>query len=285
MALSTSTASELTAEQVQTILTQPLEHAATFLNSGVSIVDTPGPLRIPAAPTPGDPEGLEWIGENELIPEHDTDFGEVTLLPSTMKSIKVLVRFSNELARQSVVSLDAAIQDRLVRDVAAKVDAQLYSAEGDGLTTPRGMFAWEGTQDVAVDGAFNLDAILDAQAMALASGVPEDRLRIFLRPADYMALRGLRDGDQRFMLQPDATKGSVSTVMGLPVVVSPHIPAGRAAVADTSQIVVARDVMPSVKLLEERYADYDQQAIRVVTRFDAAPTVPEAVVTLSGITE
>lgn len=285
MALSTTTASELTSEQVQTILTQPLEHAATFLNSGVNIIDTPGPLRIPGAPGPGDPADLEWIGENELIPETDPEFGEVTLLPSTMKSIKVLVRFSNELARQSVVALDQALQDRLVRDVAAKVDAQLYSADGDGLTTPRGMFAWEGTQNVAVGGALTLDAILDAQAMALASGVPESSLRIFVRPGDYMALRGAKDGDNRYMLQPDATRGGVSTVLGLPVVVSPYIPAGSAAVADTSQVVVARDVMPSVKILEERYGEYDQQAIRVVTRFDAAPTVPEAVVTLSGITE
>lgn len=60
------------------------------------------------------------------------------LLPSTMKSIKVLTRFSNELARQSVVALDAALEARLVRDVAATLDTQLFSDSGDGIATPKG---------------------------------------------------------------------------------------------------------------------------------------------------
>lgn len=287
MSLSTATAPELTAEQVRAVLTLPLETASTFLASGPSIIDTTGPLRMPFAPAALDSAelaALAWTGENELIPELDPEFSELSLLPSTMRSIKVLTRFSNELARQSLVSLDTALRARLVGDVAAKVDAQLFSDSGDGITTPRGMFAWAGTQPVAVGGALSLDAILDGQALALSANVDPSRLRLFLRPADYMALRALKDGDQRYMLQPDATQGAVPTVLGLPVTISPRIPAGRAALADMAHIVVARDVMPSVKLLDQTFGQYDQQALRVVTRFDAAPTAPEAVVTFSGIT-
>lgn len=287
MSLSTSTAPELTAEQVRAVLTLPLETASTFLASGPSIIDTTGPLRMPFAPAALDPAelaALGWTGENELIPELDPEFDELKLLPSTMKSIKVLTRFSNELARQSLVSLDTALRARLVGDVAAKVDAQLYSDQGDGITTPRGMFAWAGTQPVAVGGPLTLDAILDGQALALGANVDPSRLRLFLRPADYMALRAMKDGDQRYMLQPDATQGAVPTVLGLPVTISPRIPAGRAALADMAHVVVARDVAPSVKLLDQTFGQYDQQALRVVTRLDAAPTAPEAVVTFSGIT-
>lgn len=287
MAISTSTTPELTAEQVRAVLTVPLETASTFLASGPSIIDTTGPMRLPFAPAALDAAelaALEWTGENELIPELDPEFSELTLLPSTMRSIKVLTRFSNELARQALVSLDTALRARLVGDVAAKVDAQLYSASGDGITTPRGMFAWAGTQPVAVGGPLTLDAILDGQALALSANVDPSRLRLFLRPADYMALRALKDGDQRYMLQPDATQGAVPTVLGLPVTISPRIPAGRAALADMAHIVVARDVAPSVKLLDQTFGEYDQQALRVVTRLDAAPTAPEAVVTFSGIT-
>lgn len=283
MAVSTSTASELTAEQVQTILTAPLEIASTFLASGPSIVDTAGPLRMPFGAAPTDPAELEWTGENELIPELDPEFSELMLLPSTMKSIKVLTRFSNELARQSVVSLDQALQARLVSDVAAKVDAQFYSAAGDGITTPRGMFAWEDTQNVPLTAALTLDDILAAQGLALGANVDPARLRLFLRPADYMALRAAKDGDDRYMLQPDAAQGATPTVLGLPVTISPRIPEGRAALADMSQVVVARDVAPAVKVLDQTFGEYDQQAIRVVTRLDAAPTHPEAVVTFSGI--
>lgn len=283
MALSTATGSELTAEQVTKVLVQPLEAASVFLASGPSIIDTAGPLRMPYAPAPADPADLEFVGEGELIPEHDPEFNELMLLPSTMKSVKVLTRFSNELARQSVVALDAALQARLVADVAAKVDAQMFSAAGDGVATPRGMFAWTGTQEVPVAGALTLDAILDGQALALGANVDPARLRLFLRPADYMKLRAVKDADDRYMLQPDATQGAVASILGLPVSISPRIPAGRAALADMAQITVARDVAPSVKLLDQTFGQYDQQAIRVVTRLDAAPTAPEAVVTFSGI--
>src|SRR4051812_2991840 len=103
MAVSTTTAAELTAEQVQKILVQPLEQASVFLAAGPRIFDTNGsPVRIPKM---GGPITADWIGENELITEKDVGFDEVTLLPSTMKSVKVITRFSNELARQSVIAL------------------------------------------------------------------------------------------------------------------------------------------------------------------------------------
>ena len=285
MAVSTDTATELTREQVSTILTRPLEARSIFLAAGARIFDTDGsPVRIPALPG-STAESLEWVGENEQIPEVDPEFSETVLLPSTMQSVKVITRYSNELARQSVVALDAALRDRLVTDVAAKIDGQLLSDTGDGVTTPRGLFAYAGTQSVAVDGPLDLDAILAAQGLALGANVDAARLRLVIRPGDYMALRAIRDNDDRFMLQPDATAGGVASVLGVPVLISSRIPEGRAALVDFSQVAVARDLAPSVKILTERYADFDQQAIRVVARYDAAPLNPEAVVTFDGITE
>ena len=47
---------------------------------------------------------------------------------------------------------------------------------------------------------------------------------------------------------------------------------------------MARDLAPSVKLLDQTYADFDQQAIRVVAQYDAAPLNPSAIVVLRGVT-
>ena len=52
---------------------------------------------------------------------------------------------------------------------------------------------------------------------------------------------------------------------------------------DFSQIAVARDLAPSVTVLRERYADWDQGALLVVARYDAAPLNAAAVVALTGI--
>lgn len=288
MALDTTNTPELNTEQVQRILVQPLETASAFLASGPRIFDSANQVRIPKM---GGPTSPDWYGENEQITDDDVSFDEVVLLPSTMKSVKVLTKFSNELARQSVVSLDQALKDRLVRDVAAKLDAQFFSASGDGIATPKGMFAWAGTQTVAVDGALTLDHLLDAWGKALAANVDMTRLRWVMTPREFTGLRKVKDTAERYQLQPDPTQDGVFRLFGAPVTVTSRVPdttggtpTGRAALVDFSQIAVARDLAPSVKVLTETFGDYDQQAIRVVARYDAAPLNAQAVVKLTGIT-
>ncbi|MFV0430322.1 MAG: phage major capsid protein [Arachnia sp.] len=232
----------------------------------------------------GAPTDPSWHGENEQISEVDADFDEMTLMPSTMKSVKVITRFSNELARQSIVSLDATLRDRLVTDVANKLDRQFLGDTGDGITTPKGLFVYDDVQTLAVDGPLSLDALLDAWGMALAANVAMSSLKWIVSPDQFTGLRKLKDGNARYMLQPDPTADGVFRLHGIPVTVTARIPAGSAALVDFGQIAVARDMAPSVKVLTERYADFDQQAIRVVARYDAAPLNPEAVITLTGIT-
>lgn len=284
MAQTTINTTELTQEQVSSFLVAPLEEQSQFLAAGPKIFDTANALRIPKLPTTK-AEQLQFVGELEPIPEVDADFDELHLLPSTMRSIKTISKYSNELARQSIVALDSVLQQRLVADVAAKIDAQFLSDTGDGITTPRGLFAYQGTQDLAVDGALTLDAILEAQGLALGANVNPDGLTLFIRPEDYMGIRSVKDADGHYLVKPDATAGGlIVPLLGAKVAVSSRIPAGRAALVDMSQIAVARDVAPSVKILDQTFGDTDAQAIRVVTRMDADAMNPEAVITFSGVT-
>jgi HK97 family phage major capsid protein len=289
MPASTATAPELTAEQVQAILVQPLEAASVFLAAGPRIFDTDGSsVRIPTLAGMTDPS---WHGENELINEVEADFGEITLLPSTMKSVKSLTRFSNELARQSVIALDAALRQRMVADVATKLDTQFLSASGDGITTPKGMFAYTGTQTLAVGGALTLDHLHDAEGLVLAANVDPARVRWLMTSREFVRLRKVKDTTGRYLIQPDPTEAGAYRLLGHGVTVTNRVPdttgatpTGRAALVDFGQIAVARDLAPSVKILDQTFGDYDQMAIRVVARYDAAPLNPEAVVTLTGIT-
>lgn len=289
MAVSTTTAAELTQEQVRRVLVQPLADKSIFLSAGPTIFDTAGPLRLPKNGGPITDPG--WTGENELIPERDADFDELSLLPSTMKSIKVTTRFSNELARQSVVALDSVLQGRLVTDVTDKLDRQFLSASGDGVETPRGLFAYTGTQSVNVAGVLTFDKLIDAWGRALSGNVNMSALKWLMKPREFIALRKVKDTSGKYILNADPTADAVFRLFGSQVIVTDRIPdttaatpTGRAALVDFSQIAVARDLAPSVTVLKERYADYDQQAIRVVARYDAAPLNAAAVVVLSGIT-
>ena len=287
MALDTATATELTAEQVQSVLVAPLAAKSVFLSSGARIVDTAGPLRMPKGANPVVPA---WYAQNAQIVESDPTFDEIVLLPSTMKSVKVMTRFSNELARQSVIALDAALKARLVTDVANTIDAQLLGATGDGITLPKGLFAYPG-QTLPVAGALTLDTLIDAEGMALSANVNVDALVWLMTSREFTKLRKLKDGAQRYQLQPDPARAGGFTLFGHRVIVSNRVPdtAGGTATAnvglvDFSQIVVARDLAPSVKILDQTFGDFDQQAIRVVARYDAAPVNDDAVIALTGIT-
>lgn len=288
MALSTTNATELTSEQVTSVLVKPLEARSTFLSSGVRIVDTAGPLRMPKMGAATSPQ---WHGQNEQITEVDPDFDEISLLPSTMKSVKTLTRFSNELARQSVIALDEALKARLVKDVADTIDAQLLSASGDGIAKPKGLFAYSGVQNVAVGGALTLDHLIEAEGKALAADVNADALKWVMSAREFTKLRKIKDGSGRYQMQPDPTKAGGFTLFGHPVIVTNRVPdttgatpTARVGLVDFSQIVVARDVAPSVKILDQTFGDFDQQAIRVVARYDAAPLNAEAIIALNGIT-
>lgn len=274
MSLDTQNTPELTREVVARILTEPLTRFSTFLAAGPTFYDTQGGnlLRIPKGFNSQADEihTNNWHGENEQITEVDPDLAdELTLLPDTMKSIKTLTRFSNELARQSTVSLEQALQNRLVTDVATALDIQFLGDQGDGVTTPQGMFAWPDIETIEV-AALDLDAIMDGYGVFLGNFGHTEGLRLFIRSDDYMTLRKLKDNDGRYLLQPDvSTGGIIVPALGATLAISNRIPAGNAALVDMKQVAVARDLNPSVKLLTERYADYDQQAIRVVTRMDA----------------
>lgn len=280
MSITTQNAPELTAEQVATILVKPLQDASVFLQSGPRIFDTHGPLRLPKLGATGDPS---WVGEGQTIPEVSTDFDQILMLPDTLQSIKTIQRYTSEMARQSVVSLDATLKDALVSAVANKLDRQLLSDTGDGITTPKGLFAWAGTTDLAVGGPLDLDDLHDAVGTALGSDVNVSATRWLLRPEDFTALRKLRDQTGNYIMQADVTKAGSFSLLGQPVTVTRRIPKGRAALVDWSQVAVARDLAPSVKFLDELFAGTDELGIRVVCRYDAAPLNPEAVITLSGI--
>ena len=295
MATSTGNNPALTAEQVQKILVAPLEDKSVFLSAGPRIFDTNGsPVRVPLLV--GMSEEPTWVGENELIPsdtELETD--EVTLLPEGMKSIKTISRFSNELARQSIVALDVAIKDRLVSDVANKLDNALISSTVTNGTVPRGLLSYQGVQEMTGVGTLELDDLLDAIGLMFAANVDTSRLKWFMRSEVFVHLRKLKDGDDRYQLQPDPTLAGAFTLFGIPVVITNRLPtstnnatppvtSSSVVLADFSTIAVARDLAPSVTILTERYADYDQIGIRVTTRYDAAPLLPEGVLILRGVT-
>lgn len=271
----TTTLSTLQQSQIQSLLVKPLEAESVFLASGPKIIDTNGPIRIPrisAGLTVG------FVAEGGTIPETSVGMDEVTMLPSTLKSLKVLSRVTSEVLRSSAVALDSILKQRLTTDTAAALDNALFTGTG-ATNTIKGLLSQTGVATGVLD-ADDADTLLDGIGTARANEVKPNRW--FLSPADYLSIRKIKDLEGRYVLQPDITADGREQLFGVPVTVTSRIPTGKAVLADMSLVAVARDVAPSITVDHSRYFDTDEVALRVVSRYDLALLQPKAVTILSA---
>lgn len=268
---------ELLADQVSSLLVQPLEAASVVLSSGPRIFDTSGVLRIPKLVSGSTPT---FVGEGGLIPDTaDVDFDELVLMPTERKSIKTILKYTNELVRQSVLGIDAVLKARLVKDVSDALDNALL--KGDGASdTITGFINQADVQEAMWDPA-DPDSLMDAIGLAVAAEANPNRW--FINGADFITLRKVKEatGSKKYVLESDLTKDTTYRLLGIPVTVTNKLTQGQAVLADMTQVAIARDIAPSVTVLTERYAEYDQVGLRVVTRYDLGLLHPEGVIVLT----
>lgn len=274
MAFDSTNSSALIEEQVSTMLVEPLEAASVVLAAGPTIFSSSEPLRIPTLDHKFQPG---WVGENELIPTEDDglDFGEIMLMPTSRKSIKTIVRVSNELIRMAKTGVSTLLQQRLVKDVREKLDDALLA--GDGLDdTVLGLL--NQPVDTVPFSLTDTDVFLDGLALLASREISPNRF--IMNGTDFFELRKLKDNNGRHLLQSDLSGDATYRLHGIGVSVSNKIPAGKAVLADMSSVAVVRDIDPQITILNERYAEYDQVGIRVKTRYDMGLIRPEGVLIL-----
>ena len=262
MVNSTVSAPQLIEDQVKGILVEPLEAASVVLQAGPTVFNSSEPLRIKTLEDGFEP-GI--VGENELIPDGgEAAFGEITLMPTERKSIKSIIRTSNELIRQSTVGVSQTLQARLVKDVATKLDNELLSGTGanDGIT---GLLNQPGLETAPIS-LTDTDPYLDALAAMAAKEVTPNRF--ILNGTDFFELRKIKDADGRYIVNGGPAEGAPYKLFEIPVTITNKLAPGKGILANMNDVAVVRDQDPTVTVLTERYAEYDQVGIRVTTRYD-----------------
>lgn len=271
-----TTQNALIKDQVSSMLIKPLEAASVVLNAGPTIFQSSEPLRVPRLDSSGD---AGWVGEGELIPDTYTmAHSEIALMPKDRKSIKVICRFTNELVRMASQGVSSVMQQRLVEDVRTLLDDALLNGDGSNNTVT-GILNQPGTQKGVLD-LTTPDTFLDGLAMASAKEINPNRW--FINGQDFFKIRKLKDQNGKYILESDITADTTYRLFGVPVTVSNKMPAGKVALLDMKEVAVVRDIDPTITILNERYAEYDETGIRVVTRYDLGLLRPEGVVILEA---
>lgn len=279
----TGTNSTLLQSQVASLLVQPLEQESTFLSAGPVVLDSSSQLRIPRIAS-GTTAG--FVAEGAQITDGDVSFDEVTMLPSTLKGLKVWLPLSNQLLRESVIGLDSVLQARLVTDVGNALDAALWDGAGTSNTV-KGILRQTGI----ATGTLSLtdpDSLIDG--LALAQGNKVKPSHWVMTSASWATLRKNKtaaSGSKQYLFDPNGgiAGGTELRLFGLPVIVTDNIPnassKARVGLVDFSKVVVARDLAPEVRVFDQTLADFDTTAIRVVTRWDVALLQAKAVTLLT----
>ncbi len=275
--VSTTTASPLIGEDVARLLIEPLEAASVVLAAGPRVFDTSRPLNVPRLVSSTAPA---FVAENAAIPEVELTFDDVPLMPNGRKGIKSISRISNESIRASVLALDAVVQARLVGDIARALDVALFSGTGVGETIT-GLLKQPGTLSAALS-LTSYDSFFDAIGQWLAAEVDPTRGQWFINPADWTKVRKLKDTSGQYLAQPDPTVAGRRSIDGIPVTITSRTPVGTVALIDMSMVAVARDLAPSVQVLHELFAGFDQTGVKVTSRWDLGLLHPEAVLILKA---
>ena len=163
-------------------------------------------------------------------------------MPTDRKSLKTIIRFTNELVRQSVIGIDAVLKARLVKDVSDALDTALLTGTGTSAAIT-GLVNQAGVTTGAFD-VTDADSLLDAIGTLNALEVTPNRWLI--NGTDFIALRKLKEAtaSSKYLLESDVTRDATYRLFGIPVTITNKLPEGTAVLADFAQVAVARDVAP-----------------------------------------
>ena len=177
-----------------------------------------------------------------------------------------------KVSRSLLNSQDFDLVSFIIDDMAEKIAQFLEKAiiEGDKVNGLKGVTA---KVTAASQTAVTADELIQLQDTV--KDVYQGGCIWVMNPATRTALRQLKDGNGRYLLQDDVTAAFGHTLLGKPVYVSDAMPAMAASKAaiyygDFSGLAVKSVEEPNIQVLHEKYAT--QHAVGIVgwLEFDAA---------------
>ncbi|MCG7595757.1 phage major capsid protein [Mycobacterium sp. PSTR-4-N] len=183
------------------------------------------------------------------------------------------------------------VQNEVMQQVIDKENDELLNGNGTtghltGLLNTSGILTHTvGGTGTTPNGETALDAIEVSIAKLRVGAAKATADLLILHPATWSAIRRTKDGQQRYLTQPDPTVGETNTAWGVPVLVTTQIAAGAGALLDTTKFgrVHVREALNlQVGLTQD---DFIRNLVRVIAeeRLTLAVERPAAILAISGL--
>ncbi|MCL2224593.1 MAG: phage major capsid protein [Defluviitaleaceae bacterium] len=231
-------------------------------------------LKVPVATAVGT---ASWIDENEVIPESESTFSQITL---NAYKLGTMMRSSTELVEDSAFNIQSYIAQEFARRIGSREEEAFCL--GDGAGKPTGIFGGTGgaQEGASATTTINFDNMID---LFYSLKPPYRNRAVFLvNDSTMKVLRKIKSGDGQYIWQPSVKEKTPDTILGRPVYVSPYAPemaedAYPVAFGDFNYYWIAdrRDIR--FRVLNELYAERDQIGFFATERIDGKLILPEAI--------
>lgn len=174
----------------------------------------------------------------------------------------VLTKVSKSLVNNSQFDIVGFVVDHMAENIARWLERELLVGTNNKIT---GLSTATLTKNTAAAGAITADELIDLQ------GLVKDAFQAnacwIMAPSTRQVIRKLKDGEERYLLNPDYRDGFGYTLLGKPVFVSDNMPAlgaGNKEVfyGDMSGLALKFSEDINIEILRERFAT--EHAIGVV---------------------
>jgi HK97 family phage major capsid protein len=274
---------------VQTVL-QPLTAKSVVLSQNPRIFDSSQPLRIPRIGQ----ATIGWYAEGATTNITNLNVDEVDLLPSTLDSLRSLTVVSKQLIRSAAVGVSETLSARISTDIALAIDNAFLTGSGTAGTNVIGLINQPGitsqtyaaaeTGSIVAGSLQDVDTWLTAIGTFLANHLDITTSSFVIHPNDLYETGGIlqaKDSLGRPLFQPSPSAGVPGSIFGVPVVATTQTTQGTVLLVDWSQVLIARDLAPSVDILTELFAQSSSIGIAVETRWDIQLAHPQGVLALT----
>lgn len=234
--------------------------------AGATIYNVKGTLKVPV-----------WGKANtthDIAVGYQTEFTDITADSGKFTSIDLggylagaLVLIGRSVENNSAFNVTNFIINQMAEEIAGWIEGQLLT--GTGSSAAQGALNTTTTMAAAATTAVTADELISLQAMVKQAY--QRNACWTMHPDTFTALRKLKDGNNRYLLQDDITGEFPYRLLGKPVYVSDNMPtmaAGSKAIlyGDYSGLSVNFRENISVEVLRENYAT--QHALGVISWFE-----------------
>lgn len=251
----------------QTIASQIIEKVKELcpIYAKATIYHSKGTLKIPVY---GD-KAVEGETAHNITVGFATEFSELTADAGAFTSVDLtgyLVGVLTLIGKSVVNNADIDVANFIVNEMGKKIAAFLEDKLLNGASSYNdGALSTSTTLNAGSTSAISADNLIDLQAKIPTAY--QGAAAWYMNPATFTAIRKLKYGDGKYLLQDNLTGATPFTLLGKPVYLSDNMPtiasAAKAVLyGDASGLAVNIREEQSIQVLTERYAT--QHAIGVV---------------------